>query len=248
MMRFQDKVVFVTGGSKGIGSAIVKCFVSEGAVTVFTYKSRKEEALRLEEELAGGGARVEACAMDVTDAEAVNSVIEHVVEKYGRIDILVNNAGIVKDCFLMLMSEKVWDEVIDTNLKGVYNNCKAILPFMIKQKQGVIVNISSVSGLIGVTGQTNYCASKAGVIGLTRALAMEVANKNIRVNAVAPGYIDTEMLEKIPRHIVENFKAKIPCKRAGNTDEIAKVVMFLASEDASYIFGQTIVVDGGLLG
>jgi len=247
-MRFDNKIVFVTGGSKGIGSAIVKSFAREGADVVFSYKSRKEESLKLEEELIANGLRAEACEMDVTDIESVNNTVNHICEKYGRIDILINNAGITEDCFLMIMSEKSWDKVIDTNLKGVFNSSKAVLPTMISSKKGVIINIASVAGLIGVTGQTNYCASKAGVIGLTRALAMEVAKKNIRVNAVAPGYIDTDMLEKVPKHISDNFKGSIPCKRIGRVDEVANVVLFLASEDASYIYGQTIVIDGGLIG
>ena len=247
-MRFENKVVFVTGGSRGIGSAIVRAFANEGAIVAFTYKNGKEEALKLEEELTGSGCKTEACAMDVTDFENVNNCIESITEKYGRIDVLINNAGIIEDCFLMFMSENAWDNVVDTNLKGVYNNCKSVIPSMIKERHGIIVNISSVAGLKGVMGQTNYCASKAGIIGFTRALATELAGKNIRVNAIAPGYIETDMLARTPKQIRENIKGIIPCKRTGKAEEVARVVMFLASEDASYIFGQTLVVDGGLLG
>lgn len=247
-MRFENKVVLVTGGSKGIGKAIVQAFAKEGAAVVFTYKSGKEDAIKLQEELAGSGLKSEACAMDVTDVENVKNTIESIDKKYGSIDILINNAGIIEDCFLMLMSEKSWDDVIDTNLKGIYSNCKAVVPTMIRQRRGVIVNMASVAGMKGVMGQTNYCASKAGIIGFTRALSAELAGKNIRVNAIAPGYIDTDMLTKTPKQIIDNIKTIIPCKRVGKVDEVAKVALFLASDDASYIFGQTIIVDGGLLG
>jgi 3-oxoacyl-[acyl-carrier protein] reductase len=246
-MRFIDKVIFVTGGSKGIGYAIVKAFVKEGAVVVFTYKSMKEDAQRVASELGASGYKVESCAMEVSSMEQVTHMVEYIVQKYGRLDIMVNNAGVTKDGFVMLMGEEVWDEVIAVNLKGVFNSCKAVIPEMIRQKRGIIVNISSVAGVIGVSGQANYCASKAGIIGFTKALALEMAGKNIRVNAVAPGYIDTDMVGKIPKHIREGLNARIPCKRIGTPEEVARVVLFLASEDASYILGETIVVDGGVL-
>lgn len=247
-MRFENKVVVITGGSKGIGRAIAKAFACEGATVAFTYKSQKEAALKFAEELADCGLKCEAYAMDVTDADNVRTTIDTIDEKYGRIDVLVNNAGITEDCFLMLMSENSWDSVINTNLKGVYNNCKTVVPKMIRQRQGVIINMSSVAGMKGVMGQTNYCASKAGIIGFTKSLSAELAGKNIRVNAIAPGYIDTDMLAKIPQKAFDNINKMIPCNRIGTVEEVAKVTLFLASDDAAYIFGQTIVVDGGLLG
>lgn len=175
------------------------------------------------------------------------AVIEEAVQEFGKIDVLVNNAGVTEDAFLMLMEESSWDKVINTNLKGAYNCCKAVLPSMISKRHGVIVNISSVSALAGASSQTNYSASKAGLIGLTRSLSREVSGKNIRVNAIAPGYIVTDMLGKVPDRVRRHFVDKIACGRLGEADEIAKVALFLASDDASYIYGQTIIVDGGMI-
>lgn len=243
---FHEKVVIVTGGSGGIGSAIIRGFAKKRAKVYFTYKNNEEHAKALEDELNEFG-NVKSYKMDVIDGNEVKEVFQSIYKENGKIDILVNNAGVTNDGFLMLMSEENWDKVIDTNLKGVFTCSKAALPCMISKKKGVIINISSVAGLMGVSAQTNYCASKFGVIGMTRALAKEVANKNIRVNAVAPGYIDTDMVKKVPSHIRDKFVDSIPCKRMGTPENIADVVMFLASEQSSYIMGQTIVVDGGLL-
>lgn len=244
---FQNKIVLITGGSGGIGSAVVKRFATNGATVLFTYKSNEENAVMLEKELTEKNFVVSSIKMDITNSVQVRTIVQELYKKYGKIDVLVNNAGITEDGFLMLMDESSWNNVIDTNLKGSFLCCKEVLSCMISKKQGVIINIASVAGLMGVTAQTNYCASKFGVIGLTRALAKEVASKNIRVNAVAPGYIDTDMLKKVPAHIRDNFVETIPCKHLGNPDDVAKVVLFLASEDSNYIIGQTIVVDGGLL-
>jgi len=246
-VRFNEKRVFVTGGYRGIGAEIVRAFASEGAKVFFTYKSNQAEGVRFEQQLNKQGLFVKAYEMDVTDASQVTQVIEMVVEQFGPIDILINNAGITRDGFLLLMPEASWDEVIDTNLKGTYHCCKATLTSMISARSGVIINVSSVAGLVGVSSQTNYSASKAGLIGFTRSLSREVAKKNIRVNAVAPGYIATDMVEKVPERVRKGFVDKIANGRLGEPSEVAKVVTFLASDDASYIYGQTIVVDGGMI-
>lgn len=246
-MKFKDKVVFVTGGAKGIGRAVVLAFVAQGATVLFTYKSSEADAIELEYDLREKGMSVKTYKLDVSEHDNVLSVIEEAVREFGTIDILINNAGITDDGFLMLMDESSWDKVIDTNLKGAFNCSKAVLPIMINNKSGVIINISSVSAMTGASGQTNYSASKAGLIGLTRALSREVASKNIRVNAVAPGYIATEMLDKVPHHIRRHFIDKISCGRLGEVGEVAGVIVFLASCDASFIHGQTLVIDGGMI-
>ncbi|ANY69442.1 3-oxoacyl-[acyl-carrier-protein] reductase [Paenibacillus sp. BIHB 4019] len=246
-LKFADKVVFITGGARGIGYAIVQAFASEGATVLFTYKSSEDEAAELEASLQENGGKAKAFALDVSDHLNTLAVIEEAVQQFGKIDVLVNNAGVTEDGFLMLMEESSWDKVINTNLKGAYNCCKAVLPSMISKRRGAIVNISSVSALAGASSQTNYSASKAGLIGLTRSLSREVSGKNIRVNAIAPGYIVTDMLGKVPDRVRRHFVDKIACGRLGEADEIAKVALFLASDDASYIYGQTIIVDGGMV-
>jgi 3-oxoacyl-[acyl-carrier protein] reductase len=246
-MRFDGQVVFITGGSSGIGHAIVQRFAAEGATVLFTYKSSETAAIQLEAGIRSAGRKAKAIALDVSSHQDTMDVVEQAVQEFGPIEVLINNAGVTEDGFLMLMEENSWDKVIDTNLKGAYNCCKAVLPSMIGSRRGVIINISSVSALAGVKSQTNYSASKAGLIGLTRALSKEVAGKRIRVNAVAPGYIATDMLAKVPERIRQQFIQHIACGRLGEADEVAKAVLFLASEDASYIYGQTIVVDGGMI-
>lgn len=245
-MSLVNKVVLVTGGAKGIGKEIVRQFALQGCKVLFTYNNSEQEAINYEEELKQEGLNSRIVQMDVTNHNNATQTIENVVREVGSIDILVNNAGTTEDNFLMFMDESSWDKVIDTNLKGTFTCSKAVIPFMISQKSGIIINISSVAGQIGVSGQTNYCASKSGIDGFTRALSMELAAKNIRVNSVAPGYISTEMLNKVPDKIKHQFKENIACKRLGTTDEVAKVVLFLATDDASYIHGQTISVDGGI--
>ncbi|MCM3746411.1 3-oxoacyl-[acyl-carrier-protein] reductase [Paenibacillus pasadenensis] len=246
-MRFDGQLVFVTGGARGIGQAIVKRFADEGASVIFTYRSSESAALQLEADLTAQGKQAKAVALDVSSHDAALAVVEAAVQERGPINVLVNNAGVTEDGFLMLMEESSWDNVIDTNLKGAYNCCKAVLPAMIGKRSGVIVNIASVIGMAGAASQTNYSASKAGLIGLTRALSKEVGGKGIRVNAIAPGYIATDMLEKVPERIRRQFIEKISCGRFGEADEVAKVALFLASSEASYIYGQTIVVDGGMI-
>ncbi|PEF55813.1 beta-ketoacyl-ACP reductase [Bacillus cereus] len=245
-MSFLNKVVLVTGGAKGIGKEIVKHFAMRGAYVLFTYNNSEVDAINFETELRSQGLRIRRLRLDVTHHDSATQTIGNVVEEAGTIDILVNNAGTTVDNLLMFMDENSWDKVIDTNLKGTFTCSKAVIPFMISQKSGVIINISSVAGHMGVSGQTNYCASKSGINGFTKALSKELASKNIRVNSVAPGYISTEMLNKVPDKIRRHFKEKIACGRIGTAEEVAKVVLFLATDDASYIHGQTITVDGGI--
>lgn len=246
-MDFHGKVVLVTGGTRGIGYELVRQFATKGAKVLFTYKNSAVEANNLEYELNSEKWNVKGFKLDISNYDETIQTIEDYAQDYGRIDILVNNAGITDDNFLMFMNESSWDQVIDTNLKGAFNCCKAVVPSMISQRAGVIINITSIAGVIGVSSQTNYCASKAGLIGFTKSLSQELASKNIRVNAVAPGYIQTEMIDRVPEKIKRNFMQKVACRRFGTVKEIATVVLFLASEDSSYIYGQTLIVDGGIL-
>lgn len=245
-MKLKNKVVLVFGGTRGIGQAIVQQCCVEGATVLFTYRSGKDEGIALEKRLKELKYNIKSYYADVKDIESIRNVIEKVTNEFSRIDIIVNNAGITKDGYMMLMDRKNWDDVINTNLGGMFNTCKSIIPIMLRQKGGSIVNVASVSGLIGVSGQSNYCAAKAGILGMTRALAKEVAAKKIRVNAVAPGYIETDMLMKVPENMRKLYLNSIPLKRFGNVEEVAKAVVFLASDDASYITGHTLVIDGGL--
>jgi 3-oxoacyl-[acyl-carrier protein] reductase len=239
-MNFKDKVVIVTGGSRGIGKSIAESFNNDGATVIVTYKNAIDEAYF-------NSKNIKHYKCDVADIKAVNEFVDNLVKEYGKIDVLVNNAGITKDGLLMRMSEEDWDSVIDTNLKGVFNFTKAVTRPMMGKKSGKIINITSISGIIGNAGQANYSASKAGVIGLTKATAKELASRNININAVAPGFIETEMTDKLGEEVKKNYLASIPMKRFAKTEEVANVVKFLASEDAAYITGQTLCVDGGLV-
>jgi len=239
--EFQDQVVIVTGGSRGIGAAVVKRFAAGGAKVFFTYHQHPEAANTL---AAATGANAIQCSQ--TDTAAVDAAVARVVEQAGKIDVLVNNAGITSDQFLMLMPEADWQRVLDTNLNGAFRWAKAVTRPMLMARRGCIINISSVSGIIGVAGQSNYAASKGGLIAFTRSMAAELAGKNIRVNCVVPGFIETDMTAKMPREIKRANVERTPLKRLGKPDEIAGVVAFLASADAAFIVGQTIVADGGL--
>lgn len=239
-MRFKDKVVVVTGGSRGIGKSIAESFNDEGATVIVTYKNAIDEAYF-------DSKNIKHYKCDVADAKAVGELVDALVKEFGKIDVLVNNAGITKDGLLMRMSEDDWNAVIDTNLKGVFNFTKAVTRPMMGKKSGKIVNITSISGVIGNAGQANYSASKAGVIGFTKAVAKELASRNINVNAVAPGFIETEMTDKLSDEVKANYLSNIPLKRFAKTDEVASAVKFLASDDAAYITGQTLCVDGGLV-
>lgn len=244
--NLSGKVALVTGGSRGIGRQIVLHLAESGADVVFTYRSRREEADGLVTELLSKGRKAIAFQSNAADHARANEVVQNVIKEFGRLDILVNNAGITKDGLLMRMSEQDWDEVIQTNLKSVFNFTKAVCRQMVSQQSGKIINISSIVGVVGSPGQANYVASKAGVIGFTKSIAKELASRNIQVNAIAPGFIETEMTEKLNEKQKEAILGIIPMKRMAKPEEVATVVCFLASTDSNYITGQTLSVDGGM--
>ena len=241
-----DKVAIVTGGTRGIGRAIVLALCEEGADCAFTYSSNQSAAETLAEEVRRIGRRPLPLQLDVRDFEGAMKLVERVKQEFGRLDILVNNAGITKDKSLMMMSKEDWSDVIDTNLTGVFNTTHACIITFLKQKSGNIVNMSSVSGIHPLPGQVNYAAAKAGVIGFTKSLAKEVAPYNIRVNAVAPGFVDTDMTSAFSEKNREKFLNMIPLKRFGTADEVAKAVLFLLGDESQYITGQALQLDGGL--
>ena len=244
--NLNGKNAIVTGATRGIGRAIALGLATCGANVAFTYKSQVELATQLENEIAKINRKCKGFQSNVANAKDVAEVVESVSKEFGSIDILVNNAGVTKDGLLMRMSEEDWDLVINTNLKSVFLFTKAVSRFMISQKSGKIINISSVVGITGNAGQSNYVASKSGVIGFTKSIAKELASRNIQVNAVAPGFVDTEMTEKLNEKQKEAILAQIPMKRTAKTIEVADVVSFLASSASSYITGQVISVDGGM--
>ncbi len=242
----QDQVAIVTGAGRGIGESVARYFVDAGAKVAVVSRSEanSSKVASALESIRPGSAR--AYAVDVADFDAVQKVGEQIITDFGRADILVNNAGITRDNLLMRMSSEEWDAVLDTNLKGAFNFVRSILRTMIKQRSGRIINISSVSGLMGLAGQTNYAASKAGMIGLTKALAKEVASRGITVNVVAPGFIETDMTAVLNEEIRKGALSQIPLSRFGQPEEIAATVGFLSGSSASYITGQVIAVDGGM--
>lgn len=244
-MILKNKVGLVTGGNGGLGRAIVLELISEGATVAFTFFNNKLEAEELVNEIERSGGHVLALHADVRNMNRAKEIIDEVKSKFGRIDFLVNNAGMTKDKALMLMDEEDWRDVIDTNLTGTFNYTRASVVTFMKQRFGRIVNVTSVSGVIGISRQTNYSASKAGIIGFTKALAKELAEHNITVNAIAPGFIDTGMTNKLTPEYRNKILDLIPQKRFGTTKEVAKLTAFLLGESASYILGQVIVVDGG---
>ncbi len=247
MDLLKGKVVLITGASRGIGRAMAQKFAQEGATVAFTYLSSVEKGQALEEELRQFGGQVKGYRSDASDFKAADDLVNQVIADFGKLDVLVNNAGITKDGLLMRMSEEQWDTVINVNLKSVFNLTKAAIKPMMKAKAGSIINLTSVVGIRGNAGQANYAASKAGIIGFTKSVALELGSRNIRSNAIAPGFIETEMTGEINEKAVEEWKQQIPMKRGGQPDEVADCAVFLASDLSRYITGQVLQVDGGML-
>lgn len=242
----ENKVAIVTGAGRGIGRAIAIAFARYGASVVVNYCGSKEKAEEVVEQITKDGGKAIAYQADVADLAAVEQMFSFAVKEFGRVDILVNNAGITRDNLILKMTEQEFDTVIDTNLKGVFNCLKQASRLMLKQKSGRIINISSISGVIGNAGQVNYSAAKAGVIGMTKSLAKELGSRGITVNAIAPGYINTDMTAVLKEDLKAKVTEMIPLRRLGEAEDIAETAAFLASDKASYITGQTIQVDGGL--
>ncbi|MGV3631701.1 MAG: 3-oxoacyl-[acyl-carrier-protein] reductase [Bacteroidota bacterium] len=247
MKLLDGKVVLITGASRGIGKAIAEACVQQGATVAFTYISSEEKAKALESELSANGGVAKGFKSDAGNFDAAQLLVDQVVEAFGTVDVLVNNAGITRDTLLMRMSEEQWDEVIATNLKSAFNLTKAVIKPMLKAKKGSIINMSSVVGVSGNAGQSNYAASKAGLIGFTKSVAQELGSRNIRCNAIAPGFIETEMTAALDEKVVQDWRNSIPLKRGGNPEDVANTTVFLASEMSAYITGQTIHVCGGML-
>lgn len=241
------KTVLVTGGSRGIGKEVALKFAENGYNIVINYVSDKTDVKKLEEEFNEKGVKSLILKADVSKVEEVDELVKKAIEEFGQIDVLVNNAGITKDNLLMRMSEEEFDKVIEINLKGTYLVTKAVTKYMMKKRSGSIVNLSSVVGVAGNAGQCNYSASKAGIIGFTKSVAKELASRNIRANAVAPGFIETDMTSVLTDTVKENIYNQIPLKRMGNAKEVAELIYFLGSEKSSYITGQVINVDGGMV-
>lgn len=243
----KDKVVLVTGASRGIGKAIAEGFAQAGAKVAFTYLSSVEKGQALEKALSSYGVQAKGYRSDASKFDEAEALVQEVLQDFGRIDVLINNAGITRDGLLMRMTEGQWDEVININLKSVFNLTKACIKPMMKEKYGSIINLTSIVGIKGNAGQANYAASKSGIIGFTKSVALELGSRNIRCNAIAPGFIETEMTGELNEAVVEEWKKAIPLKRGGQAEEVAKVCLFLGSDMSSYVTGQVLQVDGGLL-
>lgn len=248
MKLLEGKNVIITGASRGIGKGIARVFAQHGANIAFTYSASEAPALELEEELKGMGVNAKAYKSNAASYEEAEKLIADVLNDFdGTIDVLINNAGITKDNLLMRMSEADFDQVIDINLKSVFNMTKAAQRTFLKQRKGSIINMSSVVGVKGNAGQANYAASKAGMIGFTKSIALELGSRNIRCNAIAPGFIETEMTGKLDEKVVQGWRDAIPLKRGGSTEDIANACLFFASDLSSYVTGQVLNVDGGML-
>ena len=247
MKLLQDKVVLITGASRGIGKSIAEECVKQGAIVAFTYLSSEEKARALEVELSVNGGVAKGFKSDAAKFDEAQTLVDDVVAAFGTIDVLVNNAGITRDTLLMRMTEEQWDEVMNTNLKSAFNLTKAVQRPMLKAKKGSIINMSSVVGVSGNAGQSNYAASKAGLIGFTKSIAQELGSRNIRCNAIAPGFIETEMTAALDQNVVAEWRKSIPLKRGGSPKDVAELTVFLGSDMSTYITGQVINVCGGML-
>lgn len=245
-MLLENKTAIVTGSAKGIGKGIATEFAKQGATVVINYCGSKEAALKTVEEIKAFGGKAIPYQADISDYKMSKKMMDDIIKEYGAIDILVNNAGITRDNLILRMSESEFDDVIRTNLKGTFNCIKHVTKYMLKNKSGKIINISSISGVNGIAGQANYSASKAGIIGLTKSFAKEMSSKGININAIAPGFIETDMTKVLNDKYVEEIVNTIPSKRVGRPEDIAKAALFLASDMSDYITGQTLMVDGGL--
>jgi 3-oxoacyl-[acyl-carrier protein] reductase len=246
-MKVENKTVLITGASRGIGKSIAEEFAKNGANVAFTYLSSVEKGQDLEIELAQFGTKIKGYRSDASDYASAEQLVTDVVADFGNLDILINNAGVTRDTLLMRMSEEQWDDVLRINLKSVFNLTKAATKPMMRAKAGSIINITSVVGLMGNAGQANYSASKAGILGFTKSVAKELGSRNIRSNAVAPGFIETEMTGELNDEQLKEWTKSIPLKRAGQAKDIANACLFLGSDASSYITGQVLVVDGGML-
>ncbi|WP_297507896.1 3-oxoacyl-[acyl-carrier-protein] reductase [Flavobacterium sp.] len=247
MKLLEGKVAIITGASRGIGSGIARVFAQHGAQVAFTYSSSAESAMVLEKELTALGVKAKSYQSNAALFDEAQELVDAVIAEFGTVDILINNAGITKDNLLMRMSEEDFDNVIEINLKSVFNMTKAVQKIMLKNRKGSIVNMSSVVGVKGNAGQANYSASKAGMIGFTKSVALELGSRNIRCNAIAPGFIETEMTAKLNEDVVQGWRDSIPLKRGGTPEDVANACLFLASELSAYVTGQVMNVDGGML-
>lgn len=247
MKLLEGKTALVTGASKGIGRSVAVKLAEQGANVAFTYLSSVEKGQALEQELSAFGVRAKGYRSDASDFKAAEALINNVVADFGALDILVNNAGITRDNLLMRMTEEMWDEIMNVNLKSCFNTVKAATRTFMKQKSGSIINMSSVVGVKGNAGQANYAASKAGIIGFTKSVALELGSRNIRCNAIAPGFIETEMTGVLDEKTVQSWRDAIPLKRGGSPEDVANACVFLGSEMSAYITGQVVQVDGGML-
>ena len=246
MKLLEGKVALITGGTRGIGKGIVEIFAAQGAKIAFTYAGSVEKAQELET-LLGAVTQIKAYQSDASDYEAAQKLVDDVMTDFGKIDILINNAGITRDNLMLRMSKEDWDTIIKVNLDSVFNLTKAVIKPMMKAKAGSIINMTSVVGVKGNAGQANYAASKAGVIGFSKSIALELGSRNIRCNAIAPGFIETEMTAKLDEKTVQGWRESIPLKRGGQTTDVANACVFLGSDLSSYITGQVLNVDGGML-
>jgi len=246
MKLLEGKIALITGASRGIGRGIAKAFAAQGAAVAFTYLSSVEKGQALEAELAGEGIRAKGYRSDASDFDQAQALVDEVIKDFGRIDILVNNAGITRDGLLMRMSKDQWDAVIHANLDSVFNLTKGVQRYMLKQRSGSIINMSSVVGIKGNAGQANYAASKAGMIALAKSIAQELGSRGIRANAIAPGFILTDMTAALSDEVRAEWAKKIPLRRGGTPEDVANIATFLASDMSSYVSGQVIQVDGGM--